>query len=147
MAGAAQQALGQRIRAARHGRLGGMPLEQFGREVAGAIGRPKPFSNVTVSKWEMGRQEPSFGTLFAMARLTALPLEYFAGVGAVQTYSPAEGFRSALVGADDRLRGLAEALQHADARTQRLVLGQAETLVADLRETAAPVSGTGTAEA
>jgi transcriptional regulator with XRE-family HTH domain len=50
------------------------------------MGRKRAFSNVTISNWETGRQEPSFEALVAIARLTHLPLRYFAGVGEIDEY-------------------------------------------------------------
>ena len=133
-----RKVLGQRIRAARHGRLGRMPLEAFGRAVAEALGRPRPFSNVTVSNWETGRQEPSWGALVAIARLTALPLEYFAGVGALEAYPPADALTAAGESEGGELGILAEALRRTDRGRQHLVLGQATALAADLRAEGTP---------
>ncbi|MFN2577767.1 MAG: diaminopimelate epimerase, partial [Pyrinomonadaceae bacterium] len=42
---------------------------------------------VTISNWETGRQEPSFEALVAIARLTQLPLRYFAGVGELGSFA------------------------------------------------------------
>ena len=50
--GEIRKALGGRIRIARKTRLNNMPLEEFGRQVAKMMGRPRAFSNVTVSNWE-----------------------------------------------------------------------------------------------
>jgi transcriptional regulator with XRE-family HTH domain len=84
--GAARAALGPRIRQARLKRLQGLNLEVFGRQIAEQMGRRRAFSNVTISNWETGRQEPSFEALVAIARLTHLPLRYFAGVGEIDEY-------------------------------------------------------------
>ena len=84
--GAVRASLGPRIREARLERLHGQNLEVFGREIAALMGRKRDFSNVTISNWETGRQEPSFEALVAIARLTRLPLRYFAGVGRMQDY-------------------------------------------------------------
>ena len=71
---------------ARKTRLKNMPLEEIGRQVAKLMGRARAFSNVTVSNWETGRQEPSWEALVSIARLTHLPLRYFAGVGEADDY-------------------------------------------------------------
>lgn len=84
--GGVRAALGPRIRRARLNRLHGLNLEAFGRRIAELMGRKRAFSNVTISNWETGRQEPSFEALVAIARLTHLPLRYFAGVGDMQDY-------------------------------------------------------------
>src|SRR5918912_1450375 len=84
--GAVRAALGPRIRRARLERLRGLNLEVFGRRIAELMGRRRAFSNVTISNWETGRQEPSFEALVAIARLTKLPLRYFAGVGDMEDY-------------------------------------------------------------
>lgn len=84
--GTVRASLGPRIREARLERLHGQNLEVFGREIAALMGRKRAFSNVTISNWETGRQEPSFEALVAIAQLTQLPLRYFAGVGQMQEY-------------------------------------------------------------
>src|SRR5213595_3898441 len=84
--GAVRAELGPRIRRARLQRLRGRNLEDFGREIAEVVGRTRPYSNVTISNWETGRQEPSFEALVAIARLTHLPLRYFAGIGEMEDY-------------------------------------------------------------
>src|SRR5712691_12688607 len=84
--GEVRAALGPRIRRARVQRLHGLNLEVFGRQIGELMGRRRAFSNVTISNWETGRQEPSFEALVAIARLTHLPLRYFAGVGDMEDY-------------------------------------------------------------
>jgi transcriptional regulator with XRE-family HTH domain len=81
-----REVLGPRIRQARFERMRGLNLEAFGKQLGGAMGRGRPFSNVTISNWETGRQEPSFEALAAIAQLTHLPLRYFAGVGEIDDY-------------------------------------------------------------
>jgi transcriptional regulator with XRE-family HTH domain len=134
VAGEIRQALGGRIRVARKTRLKNMSLQDFGLKVSRLMGRPRAFSNVTVSNWETGRQEPSWEALVAIARLTHLPLRYFAGVGRIEDYPlthRAEPKRDEL---DARPRTLVGAMQRLDATQQRLVIRQVESLVEAFHE-------------
>jgi transcriptional regulator with XRE-family HTH domain len=106
-----------------------MPLEEFGRQVAKLMGRARAFSNVTVSNWETGRQEPSWEALVSIARLTHLPLRYFAGVGEADDYPLAHWMEPGRTGLDTRLRTLISAVQRLDSPQQRLVIRQIESLV------------------
>jgi transcriptional regulator with XRE-family HTH domain len=121
--------LGLRIRAARRVRLGGMTLETFGQEVARALGRGRPFSNVTVSNWETGRQEPSWEGLIAIALVTSLPLEYFAGIGTVEDYPTKQGGDGEAEHLAAELRMLQGASQRLDAEQQRILISQVEALL------------------
>ena len=129
MPGEIRKALGGRIRVARKTRLKNMPLEEFGRQVAKLMGRARAFSNVTVSNWETGRQEPSWEALVSIARLTHLPLRYFAGVGEADDYPLAHWMEPGRTGLDTRLRTLISAVQRLDSPQQRLVIRQIESLV------------------
>jgi transcriptional regulator with XRE-family HTH domain len=111
-----------------------MPLEEFGRQVARMMGRARAFSNVTVSNWETGRQEPSWEALVSIARLTHLPLRYFAGVGNVEDYPLAHWMEPRAQELDSRIRTLVSAVQRLDAPQQRLVVRQVESLLDALRE-------------
>jgi transcriptional regulator with XRE-family HTH domain len=111
-----------------------MPLEEFGRQVAKLMGRARAFSNVTVSNWETGRQEPSWEALVSIARLTHLPLRYFAGVGEVDDYPLAHWMEPKRTELDARLRTLISAVQRLDASQQRLVIRQIESLVQAFHE-------------
>jgi transcriptional regulator with XRE-family HTH domain len=126
--------MGQRIRGARKARLAGMTLERFGRELARALGRNRPFSNVTISNWETGRQEPSWEALVAIAKATCLPLEYFAGVGEVEDYPEAGRLRGRGPEFGPELQPLIDAVQRVDPKTQELVVRQLECLVETLGE-------------
>ena len=117
---------------ARKSRLNNMPLEEFGRQVAKMMGRPRAFSNVTVSNWETGRQEPSWEALVSIARLTHLPLSYFAGVGGVDDYPLAHWLEPQPDQLDAQLRTLVGAVQRLDAPLQRLVVRQIESLIDSL---------------
>jgi transcriptional regulator with XRE-family HTH domain len=141
MPGEIRKALGGRIRVARKTRLNNTPLEEFGRQVAQMMGRPRPFSNVTVSNWETGRQEPSWEALVSIARLTHLPLRYFAGVGDVEDYPPAHYVDPHRTELDDRLRTLIGAVQRLDSRDQRLVIRQIESLVEALSDDGSVAAG------
>lgn len=132
--GEIRKALGGRIRTARKTRLNNMPLEEFGRQVAKLMGRSRPFSNVTVSNWETGRQEPSWEALVAIARLTHLPLRYFAGVGNVEDFPLAHWLEPKRHELDARLRTLVGAVQRLDAAQQRLVIRQIESLIEAFHE-------------
>jgi transcriptional regulator with XRE-family HTH domain len=126
--------LGERIRAARRGRFERMPLEKFGEEVARLLGRARPFSNVTVSNWETGRQEPSWEALVAIARFAELPLDYFAGVGELADY-PARGASELRQnGLDPRMQSVLNAVQRFDSQQQELVARQLANLVETLAE-------------
>jgi transcriptional regulator with XRE-family HTH domain len=126
------RALGERIREARKVRCDTMTLEAFGRRIAEELGRNRSFSNVTVSNWETGRQEPSWEALIAMACLTHLPLEYFAGVGTVQAYPYDVGQTPRASVLAPRLVHLATAVQRFEPELQWLILGQLEVLVESL---------------
>jgi len=134
VAGEIRKALGGRIRVARKTRLSNMPLEEFGRQIAKLMGRPRAFSNVTVSNWETGRQEPSWEALVSIARLTHLPLRYFAGIGAVEDYPLASWLEPEQSELDARLRTLVSAVQRLDGRQQRLMVRQIESLMEGLSE-------------
>jgi transcriptional regulator with XRE-family HTH domain len=133
MAEEIRRELGGRIRRARRERLT-MTLEEFGRRVAEMMGRSRAFSNVTASNWETGRQEPSWEALVATARLTHLPLEYFAGIGTLESYPAERGATAGDREIDPRLRSLMAAVQRADPAAQRLVLRQLEGMMSFLRE-------------
>ena len=96
------------------------------------MGRQRSFSNVTISNWETGRQEPSFEALVAISRLTQLPLRYFAGVGDMDDYpfvdwlAPEQG-----AGVERLERALVEA-KSLPEEGQRLVAAQLKSLVGDL---------------
>ena len=141
--GEIRKALGGRIRVARKTRLNNMPLEEFGRQVAKLMGRARAFSNVTVSNWETGRQEPSWEALVSIARLTHLPLRYFAGVGNVEGYPLASWMEPKPDQLDASLRTLVSAVQRLDGRQQRLVVHQMENLLQALREDDAAPAGEG----
>jgi transcriptional regulator with XRE-family HTH domain len=132
--GEIRKALGGRIRIARKTRLNNMPLEEFGRQVAELMGRARAFSNVTVSNWETGRQEPSWEALVSIARLTHLPLRYFAGIGNVEDYPLAFWLEPKRPELDARLRTLIGAVQRLDGGQQRLVIRQIESLVEAFQE-------------
>ena len=134
MPGEIREALGGRIRAARKARLNNMPLEEFGRQVASLMGRARAFSNVTVSNWETGRQEPSWEALVSIARLTQLPLRFFAGVGSIEDYPMTRWGEPQRQELDPHLRTLVGAVQRLEAAQQRLVIRQIESLVKALRE-------------
>ena len=142
MAGEIRKALGGRIRIARKSRLNNMPLEEFGRQVAQMMGRPRAFSNVTVSNWETGRQEPSWEALVSIARLTHLPLRYFAGIGSVDDYPLAHWLEPKRHELDARLRTLVGAVQRLEGPQQRLVVRQIESLIDSLRQEDMATAGT-----
>jgi transcriptional regulator with XRE-family HTH domain len=125
--------LGERIRAARRTRLDRMPLEEFGRQVAQMMGRARAFSNVTVSNWETGRQEPSWEALVTIARLTHLPLPYFAGIGEIDAYPAVSRMEPEPDSSSTHLWSMMEAVQRLDPRYQRLAVRQIESLLQDLR--------------
>jgi transcriptional regulator with XRE-family HTH domain len=142
VAGEIRKALGGRIRIARKSRLNNMPLEEFGRQVAQMMGRPRAFSNVTVSNWETGRQEPSWEALVSIARLTHLPLRYFAGIGSVDDYPLAHWLEPKRHELDARLRTLVGAVQRLEGPQQRLVVRQIESLIDSLRQEELATAGT-----
>jgi len=146
--GEIRKALGGRIRTARKSRLNNMPLEEFGRQVGNLMGRARAFSNVTISNWETGRQEPSWEALVSIARLTHLPLRYFAGVGAIEDYPLTHWLEPRRQELDSRLRTLVGAVQRLEAPQQRLVIRQVESLVEAFHEVGlcdAPTNGARTA--
>ena len=126
--------LGARIRAARRIRLNGMTLQRFAEEVAKRMGRTRPFSNVTVSNWETGRQEPSWAGLIAIAQATGLPLEYFAGIGALEDYPARDGASEQSGQLTPQLQSLMAGSQRLDTGEQRIMLGQVEALLDTLRQ-------------
>ena len=126
-------ALGKRIREARKVRCDDMTLEKFGRQVAEVMGRPRSFSNVTISNWETGRQEPSWEALLAIVRLTHLPLEYFAGEGTLEDSPPEPAAGAATEQSDPRLVSLVAAVQRSSPQVQVLILDQLAALIASLR--------------
>lgn len=141
MAGEIRKALGGRIRVARKSRLNNMPLEEFGRQIGTLMGRARAFSNVTVSNWETGRQEPSWEALVSIARLTHLPLRYFAGVGNVEDYPLASWTEPNQSELDAHLRTLVSAVQRLDGQRQRLVVRQIESLIDGLGEADGAATG------
>ena len=130
--GAVRATLGPRIRRARVERLHGLNLEVFGRRIAELLGRKQAFSNVTISNWETGRQEPSFAALIAIARLTQLPLRYFAGLGELDDYPVIDWL---VPERDADAACLREALAQCGslpAPARWLVVAQVKSLVGDL---------------
>jgi transcriptional regulator with XRE-family HTH domain len=131
--GVVRAQLGPRIRRARIQRMRGCSLETFGRQIAAQMGRSRAYSNVTISNWETGRQEPSFEALVAIAHITCLPLRYFAGVGEMDQYPRIDWLRDGSAdGRGDELRTLlirSAVLGEAD---RGLVLAQLKSLVNDL---------------
>lgn len=130
--------LGPRMRRARMERLRGLNLEAFGRQIAEEMARTRAFSNVTISNWETGRQEPSIEALVAIARLTHLPLRYFVGVGEMDDY-PFIDWLVAENGAD--VTSLETALSKSRSLpepAQQLVAEQLRTLVNGLYRLRAP---------
>ena len=137
--------LGGRIRAARQERSGGMTLERFGWELARLMGRPRPFDKMTVSYWENNRREPTWEALIGMARLTRLPLEYFAGVGRLEDYPVLGPTEAREEHPEPALETLILAAQRLSAAHQQIVIRQVEDLVRALGEGAAEagVAGAG----
>jgi transcriptional regulator with XRE-family HTH domain len=133
--------LGQRIRKARKARLKGMNLEVFGREIARAMGRGRAFSNVTISNWETGRQEPSWEALVGIVKTTCLPLEYFAGVGKVEDYPEVGRLQGRGPEFGPELQALISAVQQLDRKSQELVIRQLECLVETLGAGDNPTAG------
>jgi transcriptional regulator with XRE-family HTH domain len=130
--GAVRATLGPRIRRARLERLNGMSLEVFGQRIAVEMGRGRSFSNVTISNWETGRQEPSFEALVAIARLTQLPLRYFAGVGELEDYPPIDWLAGGQLDTTERLRQMLLEVSELSGTTRELVVSQLKSLVGDL---------------
>jgi len=130
-AGVARAGLGQRVRAVRQRRLN-LTLAEFGRQVAELSGRGRSFSNVTVANWESGRQEPSFATLQAIARLAHLPLCYFAGVGEVAEFPRINWFAEMDHSNDGRLRRIFAQLQELPTAQRRLAASALEGLIEGL---------------
>jgi transcriptional regulator with XRE-family HTH domain len=132
--GAARAVLGPRIRHARLVRLRGLNLEVFGRKIGELMERKRPFSNVTISNWETGRQEPSFEALIAISRLTHLPLRYFAGVGEMDDYP----FIDWLVPEGESnladLRELLGRVADLPPAGQQLVVAQLKSLIGDVHQ-------------
>lgn len=128
---AARAGLGPRVRATRQQRLK-LTLAEFGVVVAAEVGRSKLFSNVTVANWESNRQEPSFPTLCAIARLAGLPLCYFAGVGELDDYPRINWFTEMDHGSDARLSRLLGALGGLVASDRRLAIGAVTGLIEGL---------------
>lgn len=139
MSGETRKALGVRLRGARRNRLNKMPAEEFGRQVARLIGRARPFSNVTVSNWETGRQEPSWEALVAIARLTRLPLRYFAGAGDLEDYPLEHWLEPKQDVLDSQSKTLVAAIQRLGPAQRKLVTRQAESLIEILRQETAAV--------
>jgi transcriptional regulator with XRE-family HTH domain len=130
--GDVRAALGPRIRRARLRRLHGRNLETFGRQIAELMGRRRAFSNVTISNWETGRQEPSFEALVAIARLTQLPLRYFAGIGEMEDYPAIDWLAPPCETQADRLRDALLRARSLPTRAQELILAQLKSLIDDL---------------
>ena len=131
--GVVRAVLGPRIRRARIERMHGCSLETFGRQIAAQMGRSRAYSNVTISNWETGRQEPSFEALVAIARLTCLPLRYFAGVGEMAEYPRIDWLRQGAANSQgEDLRGLLIRSAALGQPARGLVLAQLKSLVDDL---------------
>jgi transcriptional regulator with XRE-family HTH domain len=130
---AARAGLGKRLRAVRQHRLN-LTLAEFGKQVASLSGRNRSFSNVTVANWESGRQEPSFATLQAIARLSDLPLCYFASVGELEEFPRINWFATENHENDNRLRRLFGELQNLPSDERRLALGALEGLIEGLHK-------------
>jgi transcriptional regulator with XRE-family HTH domain len=109
-----------------------MSLEIFGQKIATEMGRTRAFSNVTISNWETGRQEPSFEALVAIARLTRLPLRYFAGVGELDDYPPIDWLAGGRLEATDQLRQTLLQVSELSGSTRELVVSQLKSLIGDL---------------
>src|SRR5437763_6617851 len=122
--GAVRAALGPRIRRARVERLRGLNLEAFGQRIAQIMGRQRSFSNVTISNWETGRQEPSFEALVAISRLTQLPLRYFAGIGEMEDYPFIDWLAPPRENQAGRLHEALLRTRSLPTRAQQLVLAQ-----------------------
>ncbi|MCC7106146.1 MAG: helix-turn-helix transcriptional regulator [Chloroflexi bacterium] len=130
--GSVRALLGPRIRRVRLERLGGQNLEVFGREIAAMMGRGKAFSNVTISNWETGRQEPSLEALVAIARLSRLPLRYFAGVGDLDDYPWTDWFGTEQDGNVEAVRELFERSELLEPPRRELLLAEVSSLISNL---------------
>ena len=130
--GTVRATLGPRIRRARIRRLQGMNLEEFGRRIAEVMGRKRHFSNVTISNWETGRQEPSFEALVAIAGLTRLPLYYFAGVGEMDDYPQIDWLAEGSCTSTQQLRELVQQLDALPGWKRELAISQLKSLLGDL---------------
>lgn len=130
--GSVRAALGPRIRRARVVRLKGLNLEEFGRMIAEEMGRSRSFSNVTISNWETGRQEPSFEALVAISRLTRLPLRYFAGVGEMDDYPHIAWLSDGSCNVTRQMTDLLRQLGSLPEWEQELVVSQTISLLGDL---------------
>ena len=121
--------IGNRIRTARKTPLNNLPLEGFGRQTSELMGRGRAFSNVTVSNWETGRQEPSWEALVSIARLTRLPLRYFTGSGTIEDYPIAEWDELQLDSLGPTQRDLVASVQRLSQGRRRLIVHQMESLI------------------
>jgi transcriptional regulator with XRE-family HTH domain len=130
--GTVRATLGPRIRRARTRRLQGMNLEEFGRRIAEVMGRKRQFSNVTISNWETGRQEPSFEALVAIAGLTRLPLYYFAGVGEMDDYPQIDWLAEGGCASTEHLRELVRQIDALPGWKRELAISQLKSLLGDL---------------
>lgn len=130
--GTVRAVLGPRIRRARVQRLRGMNLEEFGRRIAESMGRKRAFSNVTISNWETGRQEPSFEALVAIAGLTRLPLYYFAGVGEMEDYPQIDWLADGSCHASEQIRSLLRDVDALPGWKRELAVSQLKSLLSDL---------------
>lgn len=109
-----------------------MNLEEFGRRIAEAMGRKRAFSNVTISNWETGRQEPSFEALVAIAGLTQLPLYYFAGVGEMDDYPRIDWLAEGDHEAGERICALLGEINRLPGWQRELAVSQLKSLLGDL---------------
>ena len=96
------------------------------------MGRTRSFSNVTISNWETGRQEPSFEALVAISRLTHLPLRYFAGVGEMEDYPVVDWLRDGDASNTERLQAILARSVSLPGPAQELIAAQIKSLVGDL---------------
>lgn len=87
---------------------------------------------MTVANWESGRQEPSFATIQAIARLAELPLSYFAGVGDLDDYPRVDWFAPLDHSNDARLRRLLNAILELPLPQRRLATAALQGLVEGL---------------
>ena len=130
--GTVRATLGPRIRRARVQRLRGMNLEEFGRRIAESMGRKRAFSNVTISNWETGRQEPSFEALVAIAELTSLPLYYFAGVGDMEDYPQINWQEAGNCESSEQITALLRELDALGGWKRELAVSQLKSLLSDI---------------
>lgn len=130
--GSVRATLGPRIRRARVQRLRGMTLDAFGRRVAELMERTRAFSNVTISNWETGRQEPSFEALVAIAGLTQLPLYYFAGVGEMEDYPRVDWLADGNCDASEQIRALLRDVDRLPGWKRELAVSQLKSLLGDI---------------